>query len=171
MSSCRAVQENLTAWIDGELSARSAERVREHVAGCPRCATETDSLRASIGLHRTVLTRLSDAGDVDAAALRARFRRAVAVEAAERRPSWRWIFRPVVLAPALALLAVLLLFTAAGGPTDVLAPLGVAPPPPAVKRAPGLFKDYTLIQHLDALQHFDTVESEPLDDEQGAQTG
>jgi anti-sigma factor RsiW len=171
MTSCRGVQKNLTAWVDGELSPHWTERVRAHVAKCPRCAAEADSLRTSIVLQSTVLTRLSEASDVDTAALGARLRRAVATEAEAHWPAWSWIFRPVVLAPALALLAVLLLFTAAGGPTDVLVPLGVVPPPPAVKRAPGLFKDYTLIQHLDALQHFDTVESEPLDDEQGAQTG
>ena len=171
MTSCGAVRENLTAWIDGELSPRWTERVREHITGCADCAAEAKNLRASITLQRRVLTHLTAVGDVDAAALHARLRRAVAAEAEPRRSVWSWILRPLVLAPALALLAVLVLFTAAGGPTDVLAPLGVAPPPPAVKRAPGLFKDYTLIQHLDELEHFDTVESEPLDDEQDAKTG
>jgi hypothetical protein len=118
-----------------------------------------------------MLTQLTTVGDVDAAVLHARLRRAVAA-AAEPRPSrWRWVLRPVVLAPVLTLLLVLGLFTAAGGPADVLVPLGVASPPPAVKRAPGLFKDYSLIQHLDELEHFDTVEAEPLDDEPDAQTG
>lgn len=172
MTSCTTIQENLTAWIDGELSAEWGERVRDHVATCAACALEADSLRASIALQASGLKRLT-ATDVDAAMLHARLRRAVAaeVEVEPRRSVWNWIFRPVVLAPALAVLAVLVLLTAAGGPTDVLVPLGVAPPPAAVKRAPDLFKDYTLIQHLDELQHFDTVESESLDDEQDAQTG
>ncbi len=171
MASCGAVRENLTAWVDSELSPRRVERVREHVARCADCAAEAESLRASIGLQRRVLTRLTAVGDVDSAMLHARLRRAVAAEAEPRPLRWSWIFRPMVLAPAVALLAVLVLFTAAGGPTDVLAPLGVAPPPLAVKRATGLFKDYTLIQHLDELEHFDTVESESLDDEQDSQTG
>lgn len=171
MTRCGSVRENVTAWIDGELSPRRTERVGEHIAGCAECAAEAESVRASIALQRRVLTRLTTVGDVDAAVLHARLRRAVAADTEPRRSVWSWLFRPFVLAPAVAVLAVLLLFTAAGGPTDVLAPLGVAPPPPAVKRAPELFKDYTLIQHLDELEHFDTVESESLDDDQDAQTG
>ena len=172
MASCGTVQEHLTAWIDGELSPRWGKRVREHLAGCARCAAEADGLRASIALQRRVLTRLT-AADVDVAMLQARFRRAVDgdAEVERHRSLWNWLLRPVVLAPALATLAVIVLLSAAGGPTDVLVPLGVTPPPPAVRRAPDLFKDYTLIQHLDELRHFDTVESEPLDDEQDAQTG
>jgi len=171
MTRCGPVRENLTAWLDGEASPRWTERIRAHIAGCADCAAETESLRASIALQRRVLVRVTAVDDVNAAALHARLRRAVAAAAEPRQSVWSRIFRPLVLAPAVAVLAVLVLFTAAGGPTDVLAPLGVAPPPLAVKRAPGLFKDYTLIQHLDELQHFDTVESEPLDDEQDAQTG
>jgi anti-sigma factor RsiW len=168
MSTCGTVRENLTAWIDGELSPRWTERVRGHVARCAACAAEADSLRSSIGLQRTVLRHLSTVADVDTAALQARLRRAMAAADTPRPSAWRWLLRPVVLAPALALVLVLGLFTAAGGPADVLVPLGVAPPPPAVKRAPGLFKDYSLIEHLDALEHFDTVEAEPLDDEHDA---
>lgn len=170
MASCRAVQENLTAWVDGELSPRWTERVRAHVASCSRCAAEADGLRATIALQKSILRQVSAVADVDTAALHARLRRAVAAAAEPRQSMWRWILRPVLLVPTCALLAVLVLFTAAGGPTDVLVPLGVAPPPPAVKRAPELFKDYTIIQHLDELQHFDTVESEPLDDDD-SQTG
>lgn len=165
------MQENLTAWVDGELSPQWTERVREHVVRCAQCAAEAEGLRASIAVQRTALARLTAAGEIDVAALHARLRRALAAEAVPRRSVWSWFVRPLVLAPAFAVLAVLVLFTAAGGPTDVLVPLGVASPPPAVKRAPGLFKDYTLIEHLDELQHFDTVESEPLDDDQDAQTG
>jgi anti-sigma factor RsiW len=170
MTSCRAVRENLTAWIDGELLPRWTERVRQHLAGCAQCAIEAEGLRGSIALQRQVLPRVV-AGAVDTVALQARLRRAVAAAPEPREHAWRWIFRPVVLAPAFAVLAALALFMFVGGPTDVLVPLGVAPPPAAMRRAPELFKDYTLIQHLDALENFDTVESEPLDDEQDAQTG
>src|SRR5512140_1168217 len=127
MTSCRAVQEDLTAWIDGELSPRWTERVRQHVAGCARCAAEADGLRASIALQRQVLPQVIS-GEVDTAALRARLRRAVAAVPVPPQRAWGWIFRPVVLAPACAVLAALMLFMFVGGPTDVLVPLGVAPP-------------------------------------------
>ena len=171
MASCGAVRENLTAWLDGELSPRWTERVRAHVAACAQCAAEADGLRSSIPSQTAVLKRLSTMDDVDTAVLHARLRRAIAAAAEPRQSVWSRLLRPVVLVPTCALLGVLALFTAAGGPTDVLVPLGVRPPPPAVKRAPELFKDYSIIQHLDELQHFDTVESEPLDDDQDSQTG
>jgi len=166
------VQEHLTAWIDGELPTELEGRVRGHLATCGSCAAEAASLRASIGLQQQVLKRLT-ATDTDVARLHAQLRRTIAAErvVAPRGWLWAWILRPLVLTPALAMIAVMVLLTAAGGPTDVLVPLGVKSPPVAVKRAPDLFKDYTLIQHLDELEHFDTVESESLDDEQDAQTG
>ena len=171
MASCGAVQEHLTAWVDGELSPRWTARVSEHVASCVPCAQAADGLRTSIAMQRAALKRLSAVDDLDTAALQARLRRAVAAADEPRQSVWSRFLRPLVLVPAFALLAVLTLLTAAGGPTDVLVPLGVRPPPPAVKRAPELFKDYSIIQHLDELEHFDTVESEPLDDDQDAQTG
>ena len=50
-------------------------------------------------------------------------------------------------------------------------PLGLESPPPAVVQHTELFKDYPLIERLDVLEHFDTVESVPLDDESAAQRG
>ena len=36
----------LSPYLDGELPAAAADRVRSHVAGCPACAAELDGLRA-----------------------------------------------------------------------------------------------------------------------------
>jgi hypothetical protein len=69
----------------------------------------------------------------------------------------------VTIAVAAVLLAV--------GPQMVLMPLGLESPPPAVAQHTGLFKDYPLIERLDVLEHFDTVESVPLDDEGASRHG
>ena len=75
----------------------------------------------------------------------------------------------VLASSAVAAAAVILALVFAGGPAAVLVPLGVESPPVAVKANPELFKDYPLIQHLDALENFDTVQSVPLDDDQTGQ--
>jgi hypothetical protein len=49
--------------------------------------------------------------------------------------------------------------------------VGIESPPTAVVREPDLYTDYPLIQQLDALEHFDTVQSVPLDDEPASQNG
>lgn len=38
--------EMLSAYVDGELSAADAGRVRAHLAACPPCAAEADAMRA-----------------------------------------------------------------------------------------------------------------------------
>jgi anti-sigma factor RsiW len=37
---CREVQENLSAWMDGEVPEGLSQRLAEHVAGCPACRAE-----------------------------------------------------------------------------------------------------------------------------------
>ena len=168
MAGCWMVQGDLTAWIDGELSARRAERVGRHLASCGACASEAESLRDAIAHQRSLLERLA-AVDVSPALSR-RVLREIAEESEEPR-SWLWLFRPVAVAAATAAVAMLGLFTVVGGPRAVLIPLGVEPPPPAVTRTTDLYKDYPIIEKLDALENFDTVESIPLDEDQEPQRG
>ncbi|TNE90961.1 MAG: hypothetical protein EP330_06755 [Deltaproteobacteria bacterium] len=44
---CRAVQERLVAWRDGELAPGEAVRVEEHVAGCVDCRVLDEHLLAA----------------------------------------------------------------------------------------------------------------------------
>jgi anti-sigma factor RsiW len=171
MARCRVVQENLTAWIDGEASDRWDTRIRDHLAACVTCAAEAESLRAAVAHHRRALGRTVAVDDVDLGSMAARLRRALAGEPEEAEPMWNWTSRPFALVGAALMVAMVLLAVAAGGASRVLIPLGVQSPPPAVTRAPDLFKDYELINHLDALENFDTVQSVPLDDESSSQRG
>lgn len=175
MASCRTVGDQLTAWIDGELSAGEDERVRTHLDGCASCVAEAKSLRAAIELQRPALARLAAVPDLDVSGISRRFRQTLAALPDEATGSWghwrQWLLRPVAIAGAAMAAGVAALVLFAGGPEAVLVPLGVEPPPVAVSRQPDLFKDYTLIQHLDALENFDTVESTPLDDDQAPQRG
>jgi hypothetical protein len=42
---CRLCSDELTAYIDGELSSSSAEKIREHLEKCPPCHEELQALR------------------------------------------------------------------------------------------------------------------------------
>jgi anti-sigma factor RsiW len=96
--SCK-VEEELTAYVDGELTPEETKTVRAHLAGCADCQSTEALLRRtlhslealpafepSLGLRRSVLNRL----DAVPAPFRERFR--------------AWL-RPGVLLPAAALLA------------------------------------------------------------------
>ena len=47
MMTCRAVREQVSALLDGELSADRADPVRRHLAACPDCAAYRDELAAT----------------------------------------------------------------------------------------------------------------------------
>ena len=55
MASCRAMQEKLTAWVDGELSPRWDARLRQHVAVCTACAAAAAAIRAAVAWQRRCL--------------------------------------------------------------------------------------------------------------------
>lgn len=41
---CRTVTEQMNAWLDGELNAHSAARLKKHVRDCPACAARLHEL-------------------------------------------------------------------------------------------------------------------------------
>jgi hypothetical protein len=90
---------------------------------------------------------------------------------AAARPSFflTWM-RPVAFAVCVLALSVAGYFGSAPTPETVLVPLGIKSPPAAVSQAPVLFKDYPVIEKLDLLEHFDTVDSIPeLDDDSASE--
>jgi anti-sigma factor RsiW len=176
MLGCHNVSQDLTAWIEGELPERRCDCIREHLTACARCSAEADSLRLAIAWQQRALRAVTSVHGIATVALRARLRLDIAAEAEERTLLGRWrhawvpMWGRLALAGAAFSLAVVALLLA-GGPAMVLMPLGLESPPAAVVQHTELFKDYPLIERLDVLEHFDTVESIPLDDESAAQRG
>jgi anti-sigma factor RsiW len=41
---CKEVQENLSAWLDGEVPEGLQQRLADHLAGCPACRAELEVL-------------------------------------------------------------------------------------------------------------------------------
>jgi len=175
MPGCHTVSQDLTAWIEGELPERRCDQIRAHLTACARCNAEAGSLRMAIAWQQRALRAVTSLDGIATAALRAQLQYALA-EAEERTPLWRWrpawssIWGRLALAGAAFSFAVVVLLLA-GGPSMVLMPLGLESPPVAVVQHTELFKDYPLIERLDVLEHFDTVESMPLDDDSAAQRG
>ena len=176
MPGCQDFSEDLTAWVEGQLSAWQQERLSEHVTHCLQCAAEADSLRAAIAWQRQALRAVAVLDGVDPLALQARLRHDLTTAANDMAPAWSlrelWetTFGRLALAGAGVAVAALIVLLAVG-PGMVLMPLGLEAPPPAVTQQTDFFKDYPLIERLDVLEHFDTVESVPLDDDSASQSG
>jgi Putative zinc-finger len=102
---CARCAEDLTAYLDGELSAARAEQVQSHLAACASCADEVRSLReaaAFVASHTPDLEVRPGAWNL----LRAR------IAAPSSSPSffsflapgrWRWAMATLAIAAAIAL--------------------------------------------------------------------
>jgi len=176
MPSCPEFSEDLTAWIDEELPKRRHEQVRQHLAACAQCRAEADDLGVTIAWQRDALQAVAALDGVDGSELWGGVRRGLAAEVDTDKLEWNlhavWASmwgRLALAGAAISIAAVVLVLV--GGPAMVLIPLGLESPPPAVAQHTDLFKDYPLIERLDVLEHLDTVESVPLDDERASQRG
>lgn len=168
MTTCDGVRKNLTALADGDLPPRRSASVRRHLVGCPECAAEAQAIQSAVVGQQQLLRAALSADDVDRTALWQQLRQALD----EPPPLAKRFQRPWLLSGgALAAAAALIAVVTASGPRPLLVSAGVESPPVAVSTKPELFKDYGLIQELDALEYFDTVESVPLDDEPTSQNG
>jgi len=171
MTRCAAIQEDLTAWVDGELSEQQIRVVGDHLGQCGTCADLARQLRAAVPAQRQTLTCVVAIADLDRAELWRRTRSLLVNDVEAPRPRWAWWPRRFALA-GLATAAAVGVFVALNNtpqPAPVMVDLGT--PPVEVVERPDLFKDYPLIEQLDALENFDTVEAVPLDDDTPSQNG
>jgi len=51
---CSEIQENLSAYLDGELDPAGAAELESHLEGCESCRSELESLRSTVELVRSV---------------------------------------------------------------------------------------------------------------------
>jgi predicted anti-sigma-YlaC factor YlaD len=168
MSGCEFVTENLTAWIDGALPSGASIALRNHLQGCAACARAESAARAAIDRHRRLIPRAVTLEGVDPDRVWQRLQAALQ-EAPDRW--WRWWLRPALMGATAAAAAAVVVLLLAGRPENVLVPLGIETPPIEVVQHPDLFRDYAIIEQLDALEHFDTVLAVPLEDSSSAQNG
>lgn len=104
MSAHRA-QQQLSAYLDGELAPDEMAEVRRHLSDCPSCQDELEGLR----LVKTTLAGLQQPelpGDF-AAGVWARIEQSPAQAVTRWAGPWAWLRRPVLAAAAVALAIVL----------------------------------------------------------------
>jgi anti-sigma factor RsiW len=96
---CDQNSGTLGVWLDDELPANDAATVREHVAGCPKCAAEiADLVRLKRGL-RAARVRFAPSSE---------FRRSIEQQIRQpNRRAWRLRLVPAVTLAAAALLVVI----------------------------------------------------------------
>lgn len=171
MFACRVVDRNLTAWADGELAARAQRRVSRHLDTCAACATQARELQRAVQFQRQALRSLQQSTEPPDEALWRAVLRARQAESPRRAAAgWAWL-RPLAIGCAVTMFSLVAFVGAAGGPQAVLVPLGIKQPPPVVSRAPALFKEYQVIEKLEMLEHFETVDTVPLDEEAESDNG
>ncbi len=162
---CWWFRRDLTALVDGELSPTRAAAVRSHLFHCPHCAAFQEEVARCVAQQRRLLALVAETADIDAE----RLGRSLAARLdKERVPPRRWALASR-LAVAAAVAGALLVLVPALNPLLIAA--GVADPPPVVAEKPDLFRDYTLFEHLDALEHFETVQAVPLETPETAPNG
>ncbi len=130
---CQAFDEDLSAWIDGELAALRRSAVEAHLASCRACTARVEELSA---VDRALRSLPEPAVG---AALRARLGDRLSGERAAAAPAMRMPPARRRLAPALlvlptaaaAALALALLLRPAGPPEDVVPPATIADAPAA----------------------------------------
>jgi anti-sigma factor RsiW len=118
MNTPHRMAQQLSAYLDGELTPGEMTDVREHLAGCPSCRAELDDLRATkrvLGLLRAV----DPPRDLEAG-IRTR---------ADEEPRWRWFAwpRPALAAAAAALALILVAVPLVNGYRDRLRAAEVSP--------------------------------------------
>jgi hypothetical protein len=92
---CSEMQENLSAYLDGELDPGEEAALKSHLEGCESCRKEFESLRSTVELVRSVPR-------VQAPAV---LKQRLTSAAPSRRAAWRFP-NPVALASAAALVLV-----------------------------------------------------------------
>ena len=163
---CWWFQRDLTALVDGELPWARAARVRFHVSHCPRCAALQVKIARCVAQQQRLLPFAGQIAGVDIERLLGGIRARLGEEPA---PSRRWGLVPrLAVAATAAALAILVLLRALD---SMLMAAGIADPPPVVAEKPDLFRDYTLFEHFDALEHFETVQAVPLEEPGAAPNG
>lgn len=163
---CWWFRRDLTALVDGELRSARAAGVRFHLARCQRCAALQEEIARCVAQQRRVLALVGETAGVNTEQL-GRSLQARLDE--DRIGSHRW-----GLASRLAVAAAaggLAIFISLRALDSVLIAAGVADPPPVVAEKPDLFRDYALFEHLDALEHFETVQAVPLEKPETAPNG
>lgn len=153
---CWFFRRDLTALVDGELSAARATSVRAHVTRCAECTALYHAIEDSVAQQRQLVPLAFGPADIASEGILLRdVRRRFDME---REPaSRRWFLQPAMMGTVAIVGAVIATYLGLLDP--VFISVGFEDPPEVVAEQPELFRDYVFFERLDALEHFDDVNS------------
>jgi anti-sigma factor RsiW len=159
--SCRSIEADLTAYVDGELAGWRAAWIRRHLNRCSVCAGQVRSIERSVAVQRRLLAAYAGAQRVDAdeiwGRMRHRLKEPLIAGAPRQRLRWAPSTRLVLAAATACAVAAVFL-------SRVLDPwliaVGIEDPPRVLAEKPELFLEYRLFEHLEAIERIDLPEKE-----------
>ena len=155
---CHSCRDNLSAFLDGELSVEVTARVEEHLEGCDSCRRELEALRG-IDTALDALGDLEPVSDFTERVLRriaaeGEGEKAVRVHAPARGRRVTWKMAASLAAAACIAAAVLVTLHLAGNGGDV-----VTDPPPTVIAELDMFAEMELLSDMDVIENLDALEA------------
>lgn len=133
---CEKIQQELVAYLDGELGKSAADEVRKHLERCPACKLETERLSAA-GRFFDKLGGIEPAGNFTARVMR----RALSAPARPATSRLRILRRLAPVAAAAAILIVLTLWLVAPTSGPELTPV-----------------EEEIVQNLEVLENLELLE-------------
>lgn len=161
---CHRCEENLSAYVDGELSGELTARVEAHVKMCGSCRRELEALRRT-DAALDALGDLEPVSDFTERVLRRIVseggeKEVVSVDALRGRRRRAWRIAASVAAAACIALAVLVTLYLAGGGADPN-----VDPPETVMTELDMFAEMELLSDMDVIENLDALEAlEQIDD-------
>lgn len=150
---CWFFRRDLTALVDGELSPSRAALVRTHLSRCSSCSQLHQAIEASVAQQRQLVPMAFASADVADGVLLRNVRERFDYEP----PVRRWFLQPAMMAGVAVVTAIIATYLGVLDP--VFISVGFEDPPEVVAEQPDLFRDYVFFERLDALEHFDDVNS------------
>jgi hypothetical protein len=120
------------------------------VESCQACAALFADLEGAVRRQRELLPLLNDAVQTSPDEMLRRVRTGMREQSEDRR-HW-WLTPQIVAAVAASAVAVFGLLRLS---EPLLVAIGVEDPPEIVIEKPDLFRDYTMFEHLDAIEHLE----------------
>jgi hypothetical protein len=159
---CWFFRRDLTALVDRELSPVRAAAVRAHLARCAACTALHQAIEANITAQSQLVPLAFGPTDVASGVMLQNLHERLPIEGQldmpDQEPPVRpWFFQPAAMG-AIAV-ATVIIATFLGVLDPVFIAVGFEDPPELVAERPELFRDYVIFENLDALEHFDDVNS------------
>lgn len=159
---CWFFRRDLTALVDRELSPVRAAAVRAHLARCASCAALHQAIEANVTVQSQLMPLAFGPADVAGGVMLRNLHERLPVDGLVDMPDAdnpvrRWFFQPVAMGTIAV--ATVIIATFLGVLDPVFISVGFEDPPEVVAQQPELFRDYVIFENLDALEHFDDVNS------------